>query len=124
MGIRPSTVVVGGQPHDEWTDMDFRILEAYQIMQDEACGHCGNPIWLCRNEEVMWAVKSDMCYADRALEEWHDKQRDSKGKSGVKAGVHPYATAYVQKFDDSGEMFEDTENLPSRQSFFEGLTTV
>jgi len=102
--------------------MDFRLLEAYQTMKDEACGHCGHPVWLCRNEDVLWAVETDMCNADQTLEKWRESKTDSKGKSTIKPGVHPFVKPFVQVFDESGEPSEDFENLPSRREFFERPT--
>lgn len=107
------------QPTDPWTDADFRLLEAYQILQDETCGNCGHPIWLCRSNEVLWAVRSATCQAERTVAEWRDGRTDKDGKSTVKEGTHPYSVPFVHTFDDSGNPVEDYDNLPSRRSFFQ-----
>ena len=115
-------MLIGGKAKGEWTEIDKRLLEAYQTMKDETCGHCGYPLWLCRNQDVLWAVETDLCNADKALENWRSSKTDSKGKSSIKPGVHPYVRPYVQIFDEKGEPSEDFTNLPHRKEFFQPTT--
>ena len=122
MGIRPSPMLIGGKAKGKWTEMDKRLLEAYQTMKDESCGHCGHPVWLCRNENVMWAVETDICNADEALEKWREGKTDSKGKTTIKPGVHPYVKPYVLKFNEQNEPVEDFTDLPSRNAYFQPTT--
>lgn len=116
-------MVLGEQPDGPWTDSDRRLLRAYQIMQDESCGHCGQPIWLCRNEDVLWEVRSDECGSTAAVENWQERKKDSKGKSTIKPGVHPYAVPYVQVIDGR-DVKQEYDNLPSRESYFNKSSTV
>jgi len=102
--------------------MDFRLLEAYQVMKDENCRHCGHPVWLCRNENVMWAVETDLCNADQVLQKWQESKVDSKGKSTIKPGVHPFVKPFVLVPGNDGDLNEDFVNLPSRKEFFEQPT--
>lgn len=59
------------QPTAEWVPFDFKLLEAYQILQDEICPVCSNPIWVCRSttSNVQFKVKSQVCFAEKALKE-------------------------------------------------------
>jgi len=71
------------QPTDPWTPYDFKLLEAYQILQDETCNQCGNPIWICHSTDsnVTFKMQSSTCFAVRAEQRWaEDKKRLSKGK--------------------------------------------
>ena len=70
------------QPTDPWNDFDFKLLEAYQILEDETCPLCNQPIWLCRSDssELQFKVKSATCFADRELKLAEEK-RNSKNKS-------------------------------------------
>lgn len=106
------------QPSDPWTGSDFRLLEAYQIMQDESCGHCGHPVWLCRNPDVEWEVRTSTCESDRSITTWREQQTDSDGKSKVKNGVHPYAIPFVFEFSDDGSPVKEFTKLPSREDFY------
>lgn len=89
------------------------MLEAYQTLQDETCQECGNPIWVCRNEDasnVGFKVKTAKCFAKAELDKWNEKEE--KKKSSKKAyGEYPYVVPYTY---DGGEM-------PSRRSYYAGL---
>lgn len=72
------------QPTDPWTPYDFTLLEAYQILQDETCNQCGNPIWICHSTDsnITFEMKSTTCFAVRTEEKWRDnKKMLSKGKA-------------------------------------------
>ena len=101
------------QPSDPWIPFDFMLLEAYQILQDETCSDCGNPIWICRNDNasnVGFKIKTSKCYAKAELERWQEKE--DKKKSSKKAyGESPYVIAYT--YDDS--------ELPTRSSYYSYL---
>jgi hypothetical protein len=111
--IRPSAMLFHEQPDLPWTKFDFLLLEAYQMLQDETCSMCGNPIWVCRNEyasNVGFKVKSAKCFAKAELDK--HQERESKKKSKItKHGVQEYVLAYAY---DGGE-------LPSRMSY---LTSI
>lgn len=55
------------------------LLEAYQILQDETCSQCGNPIWICRSEDpnVQFKIRNSVCFADREFEKWKKRQQDT-----------------------------------------------
>lgn len=69
------------QPNAPWTEFDFKLLEAYQILQDETCPSCGNPIWVCRteNRDVRFKMQSSTCFADKEQENW-EKQKKKVNK--------------------------------------------
>lgn len=90
------------------------LVEAMQILQDETCNECGNPIWICRNEDaanVGFKIKISKCYAKAEMDKWQDKQ--SKNDSKKKAfGELPYTIAYTY---DEGPM-------PTRNSYYQSLS--
>lgn len=101
------------QPSEPWNEFDFLLLEAYQILQDETCDHCGNPIWICRNEEasnVGFKVKTAKCFAKAELDKWQEQEEKKKSKK-KSHGEYPYVVAYTY----------DGSDMPSRQSFYEDL---
>lgn len=101
------------QPSDPWTPFDFMLLEAFQILQDETCTDCGNPIWICRNEfasNVGFKVKTSKCYGRAELEKWQEKE-DKKKSSKKNYGERPYIVAYT--YDDS--------EMPTRMSYYASL---
>jgi hypothetical protein len=101
------------QPNEVWTKFDFLLLEAYQILKDETCGHCGNPIWICRNENasnVGFKIKTSKCFAKAELEKHYEQQEKRKSKTKT-YGETDYAVAYTY---DGGDM-------PSRMSYYKAL---
>jgi hypothetical protein len=101
------------QPSDPWSDLDFLLIEAMQILEEETCRECGSPIWICRNDmasNVGFKVKTATCFARAELERW--SEREDKKKTGKKRyGEYPYAVPYT---------YDGTE-LPSRIQFYKDL---
>ena len=101
------------QPTDPWTEFDFMLVEALQILEDETCSECGNPVWVCRNDSasnVGFKIKTTRCYAKGELEKWREKQDKKKSKNNY--GELPYIVAYTY---DEGPM-------PSRSSYYKDLS--
>lgn len=112
--IRPCAMFFHEQPSDPWTKFDFMLLEAYQILKDETCGDCGNPVWICRNEfasNVGFKIKTTTCFAKAELEKHQERASKSEG-SKRDYGVTEYAVAYT--YDDSP--------MPSRMSFLKAMS--
>jgi hypothetical protein len=104
------------QPSEPWTPFDFKLLEAYQILQDETCQECGNPIWICRNESasnVGFKIKIARCFAKAELDKWHEAQ-DKKQNKKKTYGEYPYTVAYT--YDDGP--------MPSRLSYYQNLMDI
>lgn len=100
------------QPTEPWCEFDFMLVEALQILEDETCSECGNPIWICRNDEasnVGFKIKTTTCYAKAELDKWREREEKSKKKKPY--GQSPYVVAYT--YDDS--------DLPTRRSFYMGM---
>lgn len=101
------------QPNTKWDDFDFLLIEAYQMLEEETCSECGNPIWICRNgnaANVGFKIKTTKCYAKAELDKWNEKQEKKKAKLGY--GEMPYIVPYT--YDDGP--------MPTRMSYYEGLS--
>lgn len=99
------------QPTDPWIDFDFMLVEALQMLEDETCNECGNPIWVCRNESatnVGFKIKTTKCFAKAELEKWRETEDKKKKK---KYGEMPYIVAYTY---DEGPM-------PTRADYYQSL---
>lgn len=82
-------------------------------MQDETCNECGNPIWICRNEDahsVGFKVKTATCFAKAELDRWQEKEEKKKTKKKA-YGQYPYVIPYTY----------DNSDFPTRQSYYESL---
>jgi hypothetical protein len=98
------------QPDEPWTKFDFLLLEAYQILQDETCAQCGNPIWICRNEyanNVGFKIKSAKCFAKAELDRHQERQEKKKSKI-KKYGEQDYVVPYAY----------NGQELPTRMSYY------
>lgn len=107
------------QPTDKWTPYDFKLLEAYQILQDEICPQCGHPVWLCRSDSnrIAFKVNSTVCYAERALQKKRDDAKDKKHRADAKEraeyGKIYYTEPFVPKNVEGG--------LPTRSEYYDQL---
>jgi hypothetical protein len=101
------------QPTNPWNDFDFMLVEAFQILEDETCSECGNPIWVCRNDSatnVGFKIKITKCFAKAELDKWREAEEKKKKKS--KPGEMPYIVAYTY---DKGPM-------PTRAEYYQSLS--
>lgn len=101
------------QPSDPWTDLDFMLVEAMQILEEETCRECGNPIWICRNENaanIGFKIKMATCYAKAEMDKWHERE-DAKKNKPKRHGQYPYVVAYT--YDESP--------MPSRMEFYKSF---
>jgi hypothetical protein len=102
------------QPTDPWIDFDFMLIEAYQILQEETCGECGNPVWVCRNEDADWIgfkVKTSICFAKEEMDKWRSAQEKKKNYKPKPGAIHyPIAFSY------------DDRPMPSRFQFYKSLS--
>jgi len=102
------------QPTEPWNEFDFMLVEAMQILEDETCTECGNPIWVCRNDEasnVGFKIKTTVCYAKAELDRWREAE-DKKKNKAKKHGQMPYIVAYT--YDDGP--------FPTREEYYKGLS--
>ena len=112
-------MVYGTTALGDWDKRDRNLLEAYQIIEDETCGECGNPVWICRAEDsnVQFSIEKDTCYAKRAYEEAttdmsSHKTAKERSKARAKFGVIEYPKAFTL----------DGSLLPTRKDFYAART--
>lgn len=118
-GIRPLSLLFHEQPTDPWKKADFLLLEAYQILQDETCPTCGNPIWICRAEDdnIRFKMESSVCFADKTETEWRNQKDRNAKRVGKKEAWEPAP----------GEQWfpipitQDGGPLPTRFAYYKGL---
>lgn len=102
------------QPSDPWEPFDFKLLEAYQILQDETCPSCGQPVWLCRSTDsnVIVKVRKATCYVTGAME--RKKDSDEKNKRKMRPGEYYYPVVDTI----------DGEQLPTRMDYLKSLQDI
>lgn len=107
------------QPTDPWTTLDFQLLEAYQIIQDEKCPQCGNPVWLCRSADkyTEWTIKEDICYASRAKEQ-KAAMRDKKPKDKIDAKTRKAWGRIEYPEVRLSSVAPEGATLPTRKEFY------
>lgn len=75
-------MILGKNPHKNWSDTDRNLLEAYQIVEDEKCSQCGLPTWLCHTEnpDIIFTVATDECQATKKVQLANDKAQERISK--------------------------------------------
>lgn len=94
--------------------MDFLLLEAYQILQDETCPSCGHPVWLCRSTDrnVTVSIGKAKCFVTAELEKAQEKDNKKDKKNQMKAGEYLFANV---------KTIEKGSELPSRADYYNSL---
>lgn len=102
------------QPTDPWTIFDFKLLEAYQILQDETCPNCGQPVWLCRSTDgnVNIKIRKATCYVTKTL----DRKKASDEKAKRKLGPGEYYYPVIETING--------DPLPGRQDYLRELNSI
>lgn len=120
-GIRPLSIILYEQPNTKWKPIDFALLEALQVLEQETCGKCGHPIWICRthDRDVMFQARSYVCQGERAIKEAEvQKLRGDEKKQAMKDskdwGKSYYSVPIL------APQAERTE-LPTRKEYYESL---
>ena len=81
------------QPSKEWRKHDFLLLEALQIMEQERCGQCGLPRWMCHDEtgNVQFSIEEDECVVKRDIDKKNEEAAEKKSKNhGISLTPSPY----------------------------------
>lgn len=83
--LRPTTLVLSRQPDKPWTRLDFLLMEAYQVYEDEMSKSSGIPVWLTRSldPDIGFVVEERTDQADAALEKYDKEHSGDKKKFGT-----------------------------------------
>jgi hypothetical protein len=86
------------------------FITAYELLQDEICPECGEPVWICHNEskDIQFTGKETICYKTKARIQYKEKRtKVSKEHQDKQAGI----TYLVRTVFESGK-------LPLRKRFY------
>lgn len=75
-----------------WSGLDKKLVYAYKIMQNEICGYCKQPVWICRNDDsnIDFSIRVGTCHSKATMDK--DEERRSKSKTGkLKNGQYLYS---------------------------------
>ena len=114
--MRPTAILFQLEdPYGGWEGLDYKLLQAYQVLKDELCNECGNPVWLCRSTDNMigWSVDTTTCYASRAIEARRFNE-DNAGKTPDAKDKAKWGKTY---FARPKPVLHDRE-LPTRSDFY------
>lgn len=95
-------------PYSGWTSHDYRLQEAFLILDKETCNKCGNPIWFCHSADnrIDFEVKTGTCYAEAEIADYQKMQGKDKE---LDPGEYLYAVAVGIENEDGSR-----DPLPSR----------
>lgn len=109
-------MVDGAPSTGGWDKRDRNLLEAYQLLEDERCSECGNPVWICRSEnpDITFRIEKSVCHAKRYYEEITTdmssyKTAKERSEAKRKFGLIQYPVAQMP----------DDGPLPTRREFYE-----
>ena len=116
----PPTVLIlkDKQPSDGWSAVDKKLALAFQIMEDETCNDCGVPIWIGHSDDkdIVFEVKSRVCYSCATVENEQEKQDNRKNKRKPTKGEKHFIAQH------------DATTQPTREAYYkaeaEKLTEV
>lgn len=110
------------QPTGKWEPIDFALLEALTILEQEICGGCGNYVWMCdwRDNDVQMKTKHRLCRGQKAIRERQNRaMRDKKQQEEDAKGRPDWGMTYYA-YPELDRQSERTE-LPTRKEYFEKL---
>lgn len=113
-GLRPSAhILLLKKPTSNWSAWDHKLSVAFSQLQSEMCDKCGNPIWLCRNDDsrVRFEVDTYVCHADKELSKRRKEREKKKPKRELKDGEYEF----VRAVPDFGS------ELPTRDDYYKML---
>ena len=94
MGKRPTSFILRKNANGRWSEYDFLLAEAVELLESEYCQRCGQPRYLCHNEsdEIRFRVRDGHCLATEQIE--HRQKRNAEQKGYDPAGVNLIAVPY------------------------------
>lgn len=100
-------MILGADNRKPWSDLDVLVMQAYQIIEDERCGQCGMPRWLCHNadQRLMVRVKTDRCMARVEMDEFEEKRQEGKKKGEDEEGA-AYPEFYLRPDAEGMDLVE------------------
>lgn len=107
-GIPPTVLILTHkQPSDGWSNVDKKLAVAFQILDDETCPDCGIPIWIGHNdaEDIVFEIKSRVCYSCAQVENDRDKRENKKNKRKPTKGEKHFLS-------------DETKIIHSREEFY------
>lgn len=108
-GVPPTVMIrLDRQPEEGWTRMDRALAMALQILEDETCSDCGNPLWIGHNDhqDIVFEIKSRVCYGCAAIESAQEKAVNKKSSRRVERGKKRF-------------LARNDKYIPSRAEFYQ-----
>ena len=125
--INPSAVMFNQRPKEkpQWSVYDVKLLEAYEILEEQTCGFCGQPRWVCdAREDANWfTFKADVgfCKGKQVKDQWESAERklNQKEKSQLQDGEFLQLKPHV----DGGFLYPDKRpaDRPDRAGWLKEL---
>ena len=112
-------MILQSQPSGAWKGIDFSLLEALQILEQETCNDCGNPVWHCdsKDRDLTMRVKSRICAGSRALRSHQNRNiTDSEEKKNDRKNASEWGVNYyvVPELNPQAERTD----LPGRTEYY------
>ena len=86
--------MLGKQPYSKWNELDYILLEAFQLYEDEMVKEVGLPYWMTRSidPDIQFIVDERYDAASAALSLWNEAESNRKKKK-KRHGIMPMVVA-------------------------------
>lgn len=93
-------MILGKDNRKKWSALDVLIMQAYQVLQDERCQHCGYPVWICHNPDARLIArkKVDKCWIDEEVDTWREAMKDDDDVKYVRPEIYARDKTPLHKF--------------------------
>lgn len=120
--IKPTSMILMEDPSEPWRLLDYQLIEALQIMEDETCPQCGGPVWHCRSKDpdIKWPVQRDVCLSTRATDERQWRKNNPK-KTPSKEDRDEWGSILYAKPEMIEYPGEEKRELPTREDYYKSL---
>lgn len=91
-GLRPTCLIFRTQPDSEWDELDYILIEAYQVYEDETSQTTGQPLWLSRSGDpgLQFVIEEYIDAAQEAIDVYDEEHaKDEKKIKGLQRYVRP-----------------------------------
>lgn len=109
----------------EWSVYDVKLLEAYEMLEEQTCNFCGQPRWICdAREDANWftfRIDVGFCKGKQIQDEWDAKEQKMRNKeqSQLRDGEFRQLVPHV----DGGFQYPDVQpgDRPTRKGWLAEL---
>lgn len=127
--INPSAVMFNQRPKSktDWSVFDVKLLEAYEVLEEQTCQFCGQPRWVCdAREDANWftfKMTVAFCKGKQVKDAWEEKEQELRSKKEPRSQLKHGEFAQLTPEVDGGFIYPDKKpgDRPDRAGWLNEL---